>query len=184
MNPDVALFRLINRGTANPLFDVVLTFLTRGNVVQAMLIGLGVVLLAGAYLRGEPGSIRLAWRILLVGGASVALGELIGSQVLKPLLDRPRPPLVIPDVRMLGIGLGTHASFPSAHAVNTAAVMATVSRGHPGWALPLMGYAAVIAYSRVYVGVHFPLDVLGGAALGVVVSELLWRLSGRLFGLA
>jgi undecaprenyl-diphosphatase len=91
--------------------------------------------------------------------------------VLKPLVDRPRPSDTIADADpLLGGTLGS--SFPSGHAATSfagAVVLAYLFRR----GLPLLLLlAAAIAYSRVYLGVHYPSDVLAGAALGAAVALL------------
>jgi undecaprenyl-diphosphatase len=90
------------------------------------------------------------------------------SDVIKLTVDRARPvddPLVPHPT--------TH-SFPSGHATTSFACAATLAPfvGRRG-AVVLYVLAAAIAYSRVYVGVHYPLDVLGGAALGLIVATAL-----------
>jgi undecaprenyl-diphosphatase len=95
--------------------------------------------------------------------------------VLKLLVDRPRPldhPLV-PEP--------TSASFPSGHAATSFACAATLSFMLPRYAAPVLyALAAGIAYSRVYVGVHYPIDVIAGAALGLAVATALRRLPAAL----
>jgi len=67
-------------------------------------------------------------------------------------------------------------SFPSGHAATSFACATTLALAFPRLAAPLYLLAAAIAYSRVYVGVHYPLDVLGGAVLGIAVAIALRRL--------
>ncbi len=93
------------------------------------------------------------------------------TDVIKLTVDRARPvdhPLV---------GEPTTHSFPSGHAATSFACAATLAPFAPRQAKPVLYVlAAAIAYSRVYVGVHYPLDVLGGAALGLLVATALRRL--------
>jgi undecaprenyl-diphosphatase len=71
----------------------------------------------------------------------------------------------------------TSGSFPSGHAMTSFACAATLAPFVPRHAVPILYIlAAAIAYSRVYVGVHYPLDVLGGAALGLLIAIALRRL--------
>jgi undecaprenyl-diphosphatase len=97
------------------------------------------------------------------------------SSALKLAVDRARPvdhPLVREPT--------TH-SFPSAHAATSFACAATLAPFAPRHAQPVLYVLAVaIAYSRVYIGVHYPLDVLGGAALGLLVATALRRLPAAL----
>jgi undecaprenyl-diphosphatase len=83
---------------------------------------------------------------------------------LKALIPRHRP-----RVETLVPRLHDH-SFPSGHAATSFACAVVLASFAPRWRVPLYALAVLIAFSRLYVGVHFPLDVLGGAALGVLVA--------------
>ena len=101
-------------------------------------------------------------------GAAVAFGltlDLIACNlVLKPLIGRLRPFVLIPPPG--------DASFPSGHtAASFAAVFALKASGSPLWK-PALLWALLIAFSRLYLYVHWPSDVLGGAVLGAVVGWL------------
>ena len=108
-------------------------------------------------------------------GAAVAFGltlDLIACNlVLKPLIGRLRPFVERPDVVLL-IPPPGDASFPSGHtAASFAAVFALKASGSPLWK-PALLWALLIAFSRLYLYVHWPSDVLGGAVLGAVVGWL------------
>ena len=95
---------------------------------------------------------------------SFALASWLNA-VLKPLVDRSRPPEAI-GLEAVGSVPGS-ASFPSGHAMSAFAVAAAIAVLSPRLRWPVLGVAAVIAFSRVYLGVHFWLDVLVGAVLGI-----------------
>ena len=111
---------------------------------------------------------------------AVTFAELM-AQVLKRLADQPRPLAVIP-------GLDTHGyptsplgnAYPSAH---TAVVVAAVFAVWPwiGWPQRIVGlvFAFLIGCNRVYIGAHWPIDVLGGAAIGLLCGTLSWLVATR-----
>ncbi len=91
------------------------------------------------------------------------------SGLLKNEIGRPRPAVADPDPATL-VGLPATSSFPSGHATVAFACATVLALGRPRLALWLFALAALIAFSRVYVGVHYPFDVLAGAVLGVAVA--------------
>jgi undecaprenyl-diphosphatase len=102
------------------------------------------------------------------------------STLGKYVTNRPRPPLRYPDPPTL-VHLPHTPSFPSGHAATSFACAATLARFTPRRvAVGLYVLAALIAFSRVWVGVHYPLDVIGGAVLGLLVATALRPLPGAL----
>lgn len=106
-------------------------------------------------------------------GAAVAVGlalDLVACNLLlKPLFGRVRPFAVNPAVTLL-VRAPMDASFPSGHtAASFAAVFAMKFSGSPLWK-PALALAATIAFSRLYLYVHWPSDVLGGVLLGGAVG--------------
>ena len=106
-------------------------------------------------------------------GASVACGlvlDLVSCNIiLKPLIGRSRP-FVLNELAELLIAAPMDASFPSGHtAASFAAVFALKTAGSPLWK-PALAAALVIAFSRLYLYVHWPSDVLAGALLGAAVG--------------
>lgn len=105
---------------------------------------------------------RGAWQLAL----AIGLSSLLVNQVIKPAVARPRP-FDVPDaaVRMIDRHPGS-ASFPSGHAANAVAGAVALTRIWPQGAVVAWSLAALIGLSRIYVGVHYPLDVLAGALVG------------------
>ena len=108
------------------------------------------------------------WGVFVLTVIAIALADW-SSSGLKALFDRPRPPLRYPEPKTL-VPLPHDASFPSGHAATSFAAATMLSFAFPRFAPPLYVLAAAVAFSRVYVGVHYPLDVIGGAILGALVA--------------
>lgn len=122
---------------------------------------------------------RFSWRrpwLPMRVAIAILLAEM-ASGLLKVAIERERPPLANPDPDPL-VRLPATYSFPSGHATVSFACATVVALAVPRLTWPLFVLAALIAWSRVYVGVHYPGDVLAGAVLGVAVGALV-RLAGR-----
>ena len=117
------------------------------------------------------------WGVFVLTVIAIALSDW-SSTGLKSLVDRPRPPLRYPEPKTL-VPLPHDSSFPSGHAATSFAAATMLSLSFPRFAPFLYVLAAAIAFSRVYVGVHYPLDVVGGAVLGVLVAVVLRLLVQR-----
>ena len=133
-----------------------------------------VWLLAGAVL-------AIAWRQPIVFarvGVAALTGEL-ASSLIKDVTERPRPPLRFPDPGPL-VALPGSSSFPSGHATVAFACATVLAATDRRLAIPAFALAVGIAWSRVYVGVHYPLDVLAGAVLGVLLATALRLLGAAL----
>jgi len=114
------------------------------------------------------------WGVLALTVIAVALAD-FAATALKAIVDRPRPFVRYPDTNVL-VSRPHDASFPSGHAATSFAAAAILSFAFPKAAPAFLVVAAAVAFSRVYVGVHYPLDVIGGAALGALVAAGLWWL--------
>jgi undecaprenyl-diphosphatase len=113
---------------------------------------------------------RRPWILVLVAGADLVADGL--AYVLRDAIGRRRPPLVYPEPEPL-VRVPHQAAFPSGHSATAFACATVIAWEVPRLRIPAFVLAAGIAFSRVYVGVHWPLDVLGGAALGTAVGTLL-----------
>ncbi|HEY7149693.1 MAG TPA: phosphatase PAP2 family protein [Gaiellaceae bacterium] len=105
----------------------------------------------------------------------VTLADLVANLTaygLREAIGRDRPPLRFPDPAPL-VAVPHSNSFPSGHSATSFACAATLAWLTPLPKVPLFLLAGLIAFSRVYAGVHYPLDVIGGALLGLGVATAL-----------
>jgi undecaprenyl-diphosphatase len=124
--------------------------------------------------------LAVLWRrplffLLLVAADAAAEGISYG---LREWIGRERPPLVYPEPKPL-VGTPHSGSFPSGHTSTAFACATVLAWASPRLAWPAFLVAVAIAFSRVYVGVHWPLDILGGALLGTFVGLVLVFLGRR-----
>lgn len=175
---DHALFAKINLDWTNAFFD---WFFPRITDLQKNPLTLLVLLplLVFWYMRRGPTALR--WILITI--VSVGLSDLAAYRGLKNLVERDRPEAAHV-VLALRTDSHTGPSFPSNHASNMFAAATALSGGLPHLAPIFYSMAALVAYSRVYCGVHFPLDVISGAILGTLIALLVravfrWRARPR-----
>lgn len=174
---DTKWFFLINHGTSNPVFDVVMPFLTN----EGYFLVLPYLLVAFYYAsrsNDASGRSHLTQAVWTVAIAFVAFpsAEAIGDGI-KDAVMRVRPCHVLEGIRLL-VPCPKSYSMPSGHAVTSfafATPLVYLTRTFIPLTLRLfpLVLAASIAFSRVYTGVHYPSDVIAGALLGVGVASLL-----------
>jgi undecaprenyl-diphosphatase len=171
---DKVLFIIINLYLANPITDFIMPIVTSDNVLKVTYALILIVLL----WRGDR---RLRWMVLF-SGLTILLCDQSAASWLKPWLARPRPCHVFTEINLL-VGCGGGFAMPSAHAANVFG-QAFLFRNEVGWwRWPLFIFAFLVAASRIFVGVHYPGDVLGGFLLGAVIGTLvaaLFNLFARL----
>ena len=181
---DKTLFTFFNQTLTNPVFDMIMPRITDLNKEWY-----GWVLFIGLYLLlvlkgGKKGRI-LGVAFLVVVGFS----DQLSSTFIKKMIMRPRPcheidgRVIMEHLRLL-VPCGSGYSFPSSHAVNMfgAATFFSVYYRKYGWAF--YTFAVVVAYSRVYVGVHYPYDVVVGALIGslcALIIVYILELAGKYF---
>jgi undecaprenyl-diphosphatase len=173
---DQFLFHLANGAWVSPMLDRLMPALSvAGNAGALWLVSLGVL----AILGGNTGR-----RMALAGLLGLAAGFL-ASDLVKEITMRPRPFAALPDVRLLVPEPGSYA-FPSGHTTSAfAAASGTVLAAKrllgrvPAWGWGMLALAAAIAYSRIYVGVHWPTDDAAGMLVGTACGWSASRLATR-----
>lgn len=161
---DEQLMHFLNVSLANRFFDVMMPIVTSEYFVRSVLGGCVLVI---AWKGGKYGRITALLAIL-----TVILSDQISSQVLKPWVGRLRPCKELEWVNVL-VNCSSGKSFPSSHAVNSFAQAVLWSLRYPKigyFAYPL---ASLIAISRIFVGVHYPLDVAAGAIIGAICAVVI-----------
>lgn len=169
---DRRTFQAINRGWDNRFFDAVMPGITKlgDGAVQAL--GL-IALWLWARRRKRTDWMRTA--VLAVGGIVLSV---VAPQV-KLLLPRYRPPSLTPYDIVLLVHPLYGGSFPSGHTMSSFAIATVIALRHRWAAAPAFALAAIIGWSRISVGVHWPLDVIGGAVIGVLLGITVVRWDSR-----
>ena len=163
---DVVVFFFINHTLANPVFDLLMPFITDINKNKPALILIGVFILYVLWKGGKTGRITISLLII-----TIIISDQTNSSFLKELFGRIRPCRVLDGVRML-VDCGGGLSFPSSHAVNNFAGATVISHFYKKQKWYWFSYAALVALSRPYVGVHYPSDVIAGSIIGFVIGFL------------
>lgn len=178
---DKWLFTKINRDWSNLFFDTIMPYMRN----PKFWIPLYIFLIAFAIVRFPKKA--LVWIVSFA--AAVATSDIISSHVIKPLIGRPRPcndPELAQSLRMLAEYCGQNGSFTSSHAANHFTIAAflfiTLKPLWGKYAGLFFLWAALISYAQVYVGVHFPLDIIGGTILGLLIGTFFGKLFNRKTG--
>lgn len=169
---DTRLFQFLNHLVAHPIWDGFWVTITTQKYWMAPLLVMWLVLL----WRGGRRDRVAALLVLLAIGASDA----ISARVLKPNIGRVRPCHELENVRLL-VSCGGKHSFPSNHAANAFAATVTLSFFYRRYAGYFLTAALLVGLSRIFVGVHYPGDVLGGFIVGSLCAGLFLLGYQRLF---
>jgi len=164
---DSTILLKINPGILSPILNPIFKLVTFLGSTLAVAIFAALLYVAGYRREG----------ILIL--ATVIIGTLVLAP-LKIAIHRPRPYLTLQEV--VPLERETGMSFPSGHAERAFALASVLSNSSVK-RLVLYSYAILIAFSRIYIGVHYPLDVIAGGFIGWVVGQITLRMESRIFSL-
>jgi len=169
VNIDKALFKLINGQWTNAFFDWLMPWLR----TPSLWLPLYIFLLTFLIVKFKKQSI---W-IILFAIITASITDSVSSHIFKPYFHRLRPcvdPTMTGMVRLLLNYTPRNGSFTSSHAANhfglAMFLYACLRKYYGNWMLLFFVWAFFISYAQVYVGIHYPFDILGGAVLGCLVG--------------
>jgi undecaprenyl-diphosphatase len=180
LKADHWLFNRINQQWTNNFFDEILPFLRQAEFWLPFYL----FLLVFATLNFRTKGWWWALTLIMTG----VIGDLVSSHLIKEMVFRFRPcrdPLLADQVRTLVLYCPQSSSFVSSHACNHFAasvfIFMTLKHISPWWGVIFL-WAFSISYAQVYVGVHFPLDVICGGLVGGGIGYLMAQFFSRQFG--
>lgn len=163
---DTWLLLRLNAGAANQLFDWLMPLVTELRNWAPFIVG---GLLAIAIFGGGKGRTTVLLAVILL-----TLTDQLSSTVIKNLVERARPCHDVEGVRVL-YRCGKTFSFPSSHAVSSMAAAIYFGLLYRRLLWSLVAVSVLVSYSRIYLGIHFPFDILGGWLLGGgLASAAVW----------
>ncbi|MGB2696568.1 MAG: phosphatase PAP2 family protein [Candidatus Zixiibacteriota bacterium] len=162
INIDTQIFYFVNLKLQNGLFDFLMVFLTKKS---NWMIPLWIAWLVLFILGKKKG--RIVALLLLV---TIAVSDQVSAQLIKKWVGRIRPCNVLENVHLL-VGCTQAFSFPSAHASNLFASATLLCRSYKSFTPVFLVIAFLVSFSRIYVGVHYPFDVLAGGILGFISAS-------------
>ncbi len=184
MSINVDLFYFINHNLHNPVFNSIMPLFTHfGGFISMVCILVAIILFAKFTKRDTLKKIAILALIALLLSDIIVL-------CLKHIVNEPRPYLTLPDVNLLIVEDDPY-SFPSGHTASTFSVITffvlnmkeLVKKHHLAVSVALIIFAFIIPFSRVYVGVHYPGDVLAGALIGMCGAFFVNRFKDKILGI-
>ncbi len=177
---DQALFNVINNDLSNPVFDATMPFLRIAYVWAPLYLFIIVFVCVNYKWQG------LWWVVFFL--ETVALADMVGTNVFKYNIQRIRPcntPELFPHLRLLVVcpsGYGFTSNHAANHIGMATFIFVTFRHIFKKWIWLAYVWAIAICFAQVYVGVHYPGDILGGAVLGFTFAILNSYLFNKFFG--
>lgn len=152
---EIHLFRFINNKLHCSFLNICMKTLTQiGSAFFA------IVILFFILVQGRPGGSKLFFYL----SGSLIIGQMFVHPV-KWLVNRPRPCLALAEARVFR-ALNNNNSFPSGHTCAAISMALVLAQNFPHASLLLFTLAVMVGISRIYLGVHYPTDVIAGGAIG------------------
>ncbi len=147
----------------NPVLDKIMLFITALGNEGILWIAIAILMLFFKKYR----------KCGISMGIALILMEITGNLVIKEIVMRDRPCWIDPSVEML-LKVPSSYSFPSGHTFAGFAASVTIFLNHKKEGIAAIALAALIAFSRMYLFVHFPTDILGGIVFGIGIAVLVY----------
>lgn len=181
-NWDRWLFTKINQDWTNSFLDNIFPLWREAITWLPLYVFLGIFVFLNFGQKAWPWVLALVFTVILTDQAS--------SHIFKPLANRPRPchdPLLSDHIRLLLQYCSDSAGFTSSHATNHFGlaffIYHTLKSYFGKWGYLFFFWAATISYGQVYIGVHYPLDVICGALIGSCIGYFMSKQFNKRFGL-
>lgn len=168
INIDSELFYFLNITLANPITDFLMPIVTN----QKNWLPIYIFMISFLLIKYKKNGFFMVITILF----AVGLGDYINSSIIKEMVGRFRPCATLTDIHLL-VPCGPGKSFMSSHAVNNFAMAYILGYYFKQNKWIFYTLASLVAYSRIAVGVHYPLDVISGALLGIAIGFISIKLS-------
>jgi undecaprenyl-diphosphatase len=169
---DAGLFLLLNHALVHPALDDLMLFVTNAKL------SFHIFILATVFILVRKGKDALF--VIPLVFLAVGIADFTASGIMKPLFHRVRPCFALEGVRLL-VNQSRSWSFASSHAANSAAIACLIwiffwkgEAVDKAFAATMILYAAMVAFSRIYIGVHYPGDILGGIVIGLASAALVY----------
>lgn len=162
---DHTIFHIINTDISHPILDALMVFVTNQN---NWIVPIFILLIWMFLFDGKRG--KIAAGILLI---TILIVDVTAAQIIKPWVGRIRPSHAMSESINLLVRPGGLYSFISNHSANTFALAVVIHYFYGRKLKWMFLFASLVALSRVYVGVHYPADIIGGALYGYGIAWII-----------